>query len=52
MIDVGPHLFWITSRAAGTGAIVLANLSVLVGLLIGAKAMSGPRTRHRSSGGP
>jgi len=41
VIDVGPHLFWITSRAAGTGAIVLANLSVLVGLLIGAKAMSG-----------
>ena len=29
----GPHLFWITSRAAGTVALVLASLAVSLGLL-------------------
>jgi methionine sulfoxide reductase heme-binding subunit len=38
---VGPHLFWITSRAAGTSALVLASMSVTVGLIIGGKLMSG-----------
>jgi sulfoxide reductase heme-binding subunit YedZ len=32
---VAPHLFWITSRAAGSAALVLASLSVCVGLLMG-----------------
>jgi methionine sulfoxide reductase heme-binding subunit len=36
---VGPHLFWITSRAAGIAALLLASLSVCIGLL-----MSGPTT--------
>jgi methionine sulfoxide reductase heme-binding subunit len=29
----GPHIFWITSRAAGTAALLLASASVGVGLL-------------------
>jgi sulfoxide reductase heme-binding subunit YedZ len=29
----GPHVFWITSRAAGTAALILASTSVCVGLL-------------------
>src|SRR5271155_802383 len=32
---VGPHLYWITSRAAGIAALVLASLSVCIGLLMG-----------------
>jgi sulfoxide reductase heme-binding subunit YedZ len=32
--SVGPHLFWITSRAAGIAALVLASASVGAGLLI------------------
>ena len=32
---VGPHLFWITSRAAGIAALLLASLSVCIGLLMG-----------------
>jgi methionine sulfoxide reductase heme-binding subunit len=36
--SVGPHLFWITSRATGTAALVLSSASVGAGLLIGARA--------------
>jgi sulfoxide reductase heme-binding subunit YedZ len=32
---VGPHLFWITSRAAGIAALVLSSLSICMGLLMG-----------------
>jgi sulfoxide reductase heme-binding subunit YedZ len=32
---VGPHLYWITSRAAGIAALLLASMSVCVGLLMG-----------------
>jgi methionine sulfoxide reductase heme-binding subunit len=32
---VGPHLFWITSRAAGIAALLLASMSVCIGLLMG-----------------
>lgn len=32
---VGPHLFWITSRAAGIAALLLSSISVCAGLLIG-----------------
>jgi methionine sulfoxide reductase heme-binding subunit len=35
--SAGPHLFWITSRAAGTAALVLASASVGAGLLIGGR---------------
>jgi methionine sulfoxide reductase heme-binding subunit len=34
-----PHLFWITSRAAGVVALVLASLAVSVGLLMSAKLL-------------
>ncbi len=37
MTDPTPHLFWITSRAAGTTALLLASASVSFGLLMGAK---------------
>jgi sulfoxide reductase heme-binding subunit YedZ len=37
MTDPSHHLFWITSRAAGTTAMVLASTSVGVGLAMGAR---------------
>jgi methionine sulfoxide reductase heme-binding subunit len=40
---VGPHLFWITSRAAGIVALLLSSVSVCVGLLIGGRLVK----RHR-----
>jgi len=36
-----PHLYWITSRAAGTAALVLSSVSVCVGLLMGARLLKG-----------
>jgi sulfoxide reductase heme-binding subunit YedZ len=36
-----PHLFWITSRAAGTAALVLASLAVCLGLLMSTKLLRG-----------
>jgi sulfoxide reductase heme-binding subunit YedZ len=33
--SVAPHLYWITSRAAGIVALVLSSVSVCVGLLMG-----------------
>ncbi len=36
-VSAGPHIFWITSRAAGTAAIVLASLAVTAGLLVGGR---------------
>jgi sulfoxide reductase heme-binding subunit YedZ len=44
---VGPHLFWITSRAAGTAALVLASLSVCIGLLMGGRLLSSRRAELR-----
>jgi sulfoxide reductase heme-binding subunit YedZ len=38
---VGPHLFWITSRAAGIAALVLSSLSVCIGLLMGGRILKG-----------
>src|SRR5919205_2459499 len=38
---VTEHLFWITSRAAGTAALLLASLAVCVGLLIGGRLVKG-----------
>jgi sulfoxide reductase heme-binding subunit YedZ len=32
--DPSPHLFWITSRAAGTAALVAASIAVCLGLLM------------------
>jgi sulfoxide reductase heme-binding subunit YedZ len=36
-----PHLFWITSRAAGIVALVLASLAVSLGLLMSTKLLRG-----------
>jgi methionine sulfoxide reductase heme-binding subunit len=37
MTSATPHLFWITSRAAGVVALVLASLALSVGLLMSTK---------------
>jgi methionine sulfoxide reductase heme-binding subunit len=37
--DAGPHLFWITSRAAGTAALLLASLAVCLGLLMSTRVL-------------
>jgi sulfoxide reductase heme-binding subunit YedZ len=39
--SAGPHLFWITSRAAGIAALVLSSLSVTIGLLMGGRLLKG-----------
>lgn len=39
--DPTPHLFWITSRAAGTAALVLSSLAVCVGLLMSTRLVRG-----------
>jgi sulfoxide reductase heme-binding subunit YedZ len=46
--DAGPLLFWITSRAAGTAALLLASLAVCLGLLMSTrllKRFGGPDLR-------
>jgi sulfoxide reductase heme-binding subunit YedZ len=37
--DPTPHLFWITSRAAGFAALILASLAVSLGLLMSTKLL-------------
>lgn len=39
MTSPGPHLFWITSRAAGIAALVAASLAVCLGLLMSNKLL-------------
>jgi methionine sulfoxide reductase heme-binding subunit len=36
--SAGPHLFWITSRAAGIAALTLSSCSLMAGLLIRSRA--------------
>jgi len=36
-MSVTPHLFWITSRAAGSAALLLASASVALGLMMSSK---------------
>jgi sulfoxide reductase heme-binding subunit YedZ len=45
--STGPYVFWITSRAAGIAALVLASVSVCVGLLMGGRLLKrrGPDLR-------
>jgi sulfoxide reductase heme-binding subunit YedZ len=45
--DPTPHLFWITSRAAGTAALVLSSLAVCIGLLMSTRLVrrKGPDLR-------
>ncbi len=40
-IDPTPHLFWITSRAAGFATLILASLAVSLGLLMSTKLLKG-----------
>jgi sulfoxide reductase heme-binding subunit YedZ len=47
--DPTPHLFWITSRAAGTAALVLASVGVLLGLLMGTGLLRGRGLEARSA---
>ena len=42
MTDPSHYLFWITSRAAGTTAMVFASASVGIGLAAGTKLLKGP----------
>jgi sulfoxide reductase heme-binding subunit YedZ len=47
-VDPGPHLYWLSSRAAGTAALVLASAAVFVGALrAGGLAGSGVRGSSR-----
>jgi sulfoxide reductase heme-binding subunit YedZ len=39
--DANTHLFWITSRAAGVAGLILASLSVCVGLTMGGRLLRG-----------
>jgi methionine sulfoxide reductase heme-binding subunit len=41
--DAAPHLFWITSRAAGFVALIVASLAVSLGLLMSTKLLKGKR---------
>jgi methionine sulfoxide reductase heme-binding subunit len=43
-VNVAPHLFWITSRAAGGAALLLASASVALGLMMSSKRR-GPNKR-------
>jgi methionine sulfoxide reductase heme-binding subunit len=43
--DASTHLFWITSRAAGICALVLASLAVTAGLAMGRKGANPARLR-------
>ncbi len=44
---VAPHLYWITSRAAGITALVLSSVSVCVGLAMGGRILKGHRPELR-----
>jgi sulfoxide reductase heme-binding subunit YedZ len=44
---VTPHLLWITSRAAGTAALLLSSVSVCVGLSIGSRALAARKSDLR-----
>ncbi|HUA03379.1 MAG TPA: hypothetical protein VMB27_05705 [Solirubrobacteraceae bacterium] len=44
-----PHLFWITSRAAGFAALVLASLAVSLGLMMSTKLLKGRTTDLRAA---
>jgi sulfoxide reductase heme-binding subunit YedZ len=49
MTDPTPHLFWITSRAAGFAALVLASLAVSAGLMMSTKLLKGRTGELRSA---
>jgi sulfoxide reductase heme-binding subunit YedZ len=41
LTNPSPHLFWITSRAAGFTALIVASLAVSIGLLMSTKLIKG-----------
>ncbi len=43
----GPHLFWITSRAAGIAALLLSSVSVCAGLTLSGRSLRGRRPELR-----
>jgi methionine sulfoxide reductase heme-binding subunit len=43
----GPHLFWLTSRAAGIAALILSSVSVCIGLLMGTRFAAARRAELR-----
>ncbi len=47
-MSVGPHLFWITSRAAGGAALLLASASVTLGLMMSSKRRSADKRDLRA----
>ena len=47
-MDPATHLFWITSRAAGTAALVLAGASVTLGLSMGGRLVRGASADRRT----
>jgi sulfoxide reductase heme-binding subunit YedZ len=40
-VNAVPHLFWITSRAAGTAALFLSSASLTIGLMMGMRMVKG-----------
>jgi sulfoxide reductase heme-binding subunit YedZ len=46
---LGPHVFWLASRAAGTAALLLSSATVCAGLLIGWKALGGRHAELRAA---
>jgi len=48
MSGASNHLFWITSRAAGTSALVLASVSVGLGALMGGRLLKGRLADRRA----
>lgn len=46
MTDPSKYLFWITARAAGTTAMVLASAALAVGLAIGTRVIKGQDLRN------
>jgi sulfoxide reductase heme-binding subunit YedZ len=47
-VIAGEHLFWITSRAAGGAALILAGAAVAVGLMMSAKRPNGNKRDLRA----
>jgi sulfoxide reductase heme-binding subunit YedZ len=47
-VNVAPHLFWITSRAAGMAAMLLAGASVTLGLMMSSKRESKSKRDFRA----
>ena len=47
-MNIAPHLFWITSRAAGGAALLLASASVALGLMMSSKRQSANKRDFRA----